>query len=599
MMMRQLKMRQLVSAAAMLGMMAVSGCWEDQTPKPQPKKVVFEVLPPKEVPEVFKGTIFQLADSGNKDPFVVGGYGLVVGLAGTGNNRQVPLYVKNFMIREMLGHGYGSVGHDLEGVQPERVLADSRTSIVEVYGVMPPGARKGQAMDVVVQACTGSETTSLARGTLFRTDMFINGVDPMKPFGNIHSMMVSEGPLFVNPGYAVAKETNAASAAGATKGSVIGGGRCMRDLPLLVKLRDPSMSVARAIEFRIQNKFNDKAVARMMDESKIYTYVPLRYEGDWQHFLGVAMHLYINQGPGFGAMKAKELADEALKPGAMLNNISYAWEGLGDDALPFVRRLYGEKAQDVAFAAARAGACIGDDSAAEALRDMAMTEGHSYQVEAIKTMRFLSDSPRINSLIKQVLQVKNAQAKIEAYRILSDRGDPSIITRLVGDFHMDRILTEGKMMVYARRTGSQRLAIFGQNTAIDTNIMYSVLNNKFTLTKSSDTGLLMAFDRSDPRYPEGRQAISRPDLADLVVRLGGSGTSGLGFSYAEVLGVIQGLTEKHRVVDSIVVEELQQIGDEVDTAPPIELTEEPTNTGITGQNITMPGSGNGDDKLGK
>ena len=53
-----------------------------------------------------------------------------------------------------------------------------------------------------------------------------------------------------------------------------------------------------------------------------------------------------------------------------------------------------KKAQDVAFAAAAGGRVywrrLGGRGAAGT---MAMTEGHSYQVEAIKTMRFLSDRP--------------------------------------------------------------------------------------------------------------------------------------------------------------------------------------------------------------
>ena len=136
----------------------------------------------------------------------MGGYGLVVGLAGTGNNRQVPLYVKNFMIREMLGHGYGSVGHDLEGVQPERVLADSRTSIVEVYGGHAAGSAEGvRRWTLWFRPAPAARRPAWRVGRCFGRICFINGVDPMKPFGNIHSMMVSEGPLFVNPGYAVAK----------------------------------------------------------------------------------------------------------------------------------------------------------------------------------------------------------------------------------------------------------------------------------------------------------------------------------------------------------------------------------------------------------
>ena len=103
-----------------------------------------------------------------------------------------------------------------------------------------------------------------------------------------------------------------------------------------------------------------------------------------------------------------------------------------------------------------------------------------------------------------------------------------------------------------------------------TNIMYSVLNNKFHPDQEfgygAFDGVLIGRTRG---IRKAGQAISRPDLADpgcpaWRIRDVGAWV----FRMPRVLGVIQGLTEKHRVVDSIVVEELQQIGDEVDTAPP-------------------------------
>jgi len=67
--------------------------------------------------------------------------------------------------------------------------------------------------------------------------------------------------------------------------------------------------------------------------------VPMAYKGNWEHFMGVVTHLYINLNPAVAAIKAQELADEAKKPGALLEDISYALEGIGAPAIPYITPL--------------------------------------------------------------------------------------------------------------------------------------------------------------------------------------------------------------------------------------------------------------------
>lgn len=61
------------------------------------------------------------------------------------------------MVDEMVRHGFGSVKLGSSNMQPNRVLADPSTAIVEVYGLIPP-VPSGQQVDVYVQACGGTDT---------------------------------------------------------------------------------------------------------------------------------------------------------------------------------------------------------------------------------------------------------------------------------------------------------------------------------------------------------------------------------------------------------------------------------------------------------
>src|SRR5690242_10160015 len=76
------------------------------------------------VPAVLKGTIFELTDRTNDEPFRTATYGLVGRLRGTGDST-VSLQVRQWMIKQMTQHGYGSKlqpGYDRIGA--EQILRD-------------------------------------------------------------------------------------------------------------------------------------------------------------------------------------------------------------------------------------------------------------------------------------------------------------------------------------------------------------------------------------------------------------------------------------------------------------------------------------------
>lgn len=64
-------MGRLLVAAMIPAMFAtgLAGCTDDVSPKAQPPKDIWPVPPPKEVPSYLKGTILELAESQNKEPY--------------------------------------------------------------------------------------------------------------------------------------------------------------------------------------------------------------------------------------------------------------------------------------------------------------------------------------------------------------------------------------------------------------------------------------------------------------------------------------------------------------------------------------------------
>jgi len=143
------------------------GCAEEQKTIP-PR---YTTLPPKVVPAFLQGSILERVDMASIDPSPVSNYGLVSNLNDTGDST-ASTNVREYMHKELSRHRL-----------PSDLLKNKQVAIVTVAGLIPPGARAGQWMDVYVNCIEGNNTTSLVHGTLFQTECASMAQTPMNPAG--------------------------------------------------------------------------------------------------------------------------------------------------------------------------------------------------------------------------------------------------------------------------------------------------------------------------------------------------------------------------------------------------------------------------------
>ena len=412
-------------AGNLLVALLLTGCARTEKPVEKPAKYVS--LGKKTVPAVLKDTILERTEiePSTRGPLVVSGYGLVVNLRNTGDST-APASVRDYIIKEMVKRGFGSkLIPDYAGMQPEAILRDPRVAIVRVDGFIPPGARKGQFFDVGVSALPSSTTSSLANGELYRTDLRLRGASLSDPGGSVNVIARAQGPLFVNPAYALETPDYNSPANRATlrNGLAMDGGVVTEDRAVVLRLREPSLSACRYMEKVINQRFQSQAVAAAKDEGLLYCFVPMEFNGDWERFIGIVQHLYLNPTPEFAVVKSRQLAEEAVKDGAPLADITLAWEGLGKHALPQIVPLMAHPKMDVAYAAARAAAFLGDSSAVIALAQMAGNKENPFQLNAIDALGKLPPSPLISQKLRELLSGDQTLARIEAYLILTRQKD--------------------------------------------------------------------------------------------------------------------------------------------------------------------------------
>lgn len=552
-------LRAAGSTALAVLFVGLAGC--TATPE-KPKLPRYPTLGKRTVPAFMDGTIYQITNLENDQPFLVSGWGLVVNLDGTGGSRQLSNNVKAYMMMEMERKGFGSKLTAYEKVEPAQIIADRNTAIVAVYGWLPPAARKGQWFDIAIKAAA-DDTTSLAHGTLYDSELAIDGANPINPRGRVNIWATAYGPVFVNPAVAlnVSQNPDGATKRSLRTGAIIGGGQVLNDRPLLLQLREPERRMARNIEFRINDAFHLDHVCTAFDEGYCQLWLPPRYADDWAHFAKLVEHVYLQGGSeAFARAKARQLVEEAHKPGAQLQDISYCWEGLGQYALAELAPLMTDPAEAVRFAAARAAAYIGDPSGAaeRTLYDIARTDRSPYQVAAVQVLGKVPNSRAINQLLRDLLDSNETTVRIEAYNVLARSGDPSITRQVIRSasqpidqkFLLDFVNCKGKPLIYATRSGVPRIAIFGKVPELPAvPVTFSAMDKQLMIFSGAIGRDVTIFYRN-AKLRQPIQMSSPPDVADILARLAGQmddGTGQLDFTYAEILAILQGMTEQQKL----------------------------------------------------
>ncbi|WP_170518373.1 flagellar basal body P-ring protein FlgI [Ruegeria atlantica] len=200
------------------------------------------------------------------------GYGLVVGLNGTGDGLRNSPFTEEIMsnILERLG-----VNVNGEDFRPKNVAA------VLVTASLPPFARVGGQIDVTVSAIGDSK--SLLGGTLIMTPL--NAAD-----GQIYA--VAQGTVLA--GGAVAEGEAASVVQGVpTSGVIPSGARVEREIDfdlstltqMRLALREPDFTTASRIEIAINTEFN-RAVAIMRDSGTVELSIAATQSVSTAHALG-------------------------------------------------------------------------------------------------------------------------------------------------------------------------------------------------------------------------------------------------------------------------------------------------------------------------
>ena len=194
------------------------------------------------------------------------GYGLVVGLNGTGDDLDDSVFTRESLIGMLDRLGVSARDEDLD---TENVAA------VMVTAALPPFARQGTTIDVSISALGTAE--SLLGGTLLVTPML--GAD-----GEVYA--VAQGPIAIG-GFSAQGQGQSVTKGVPTSGRIANGAIIERELgfqmaamqTVKISLRNPDLTTARRIADAI-NRFLNQPAAQPLDPGTVRLLVPETYRNN-------------------------------------------------------------------------------------------------------------------------------------------------------------------------------------------------------------------------------------------------------------------------------------------------------------------------------
>lgn len=410
--------------------------------------------------------IMNLADPANMTLAKVEGVCLIEGLADTGSDEPPSTYQE--MVLEDLQR-------DPEKKKEARSkLASMATAIGMVSAVVPPGARKGDHVDVEVNLIPGSTATSIEGGYINNGRLYQFLLADYIRKGAVDGLVA--GRITLDPELLERSDPIAMK-----KGTIIGGAVIVRDRPIWLTIRpeERSVGVAKRIEDVINSRFCAKinGVKRNVAEAKygaarINLIVPDEYRDNINRYVNVILQIAFFETPDELNLRMAELRSKLADPGSS-EEASYQLEAIGPNnplAVDIVAEGLDSPEESVRYNAAMTMAYMNvpehRSKTAQILGELAETN-KLYRPSCLAVLgTCLKSSFEADQVLHRMLSSKSAETRYGAFRALWTRNPADYMIEgesLGGQFSYHCLNCDGSPMIHVTKSKRAEIVLFSKD----------------------------------------------------------------------------------------------------------------------------------------
>ncbi len=386
------------------------------------------------------------------------GPALVVGLKNTGSDPP-PSPERAELVADMQARGV---------VSPNAVLASPATSLVWVETYLPPGAQKGDPLDIYLKVPPQNDTTSLDGGWLMATRLKEKAVLLDNRVHDGHVLAIGQGALLVDP------PAPGSDKISQLRGRVLGGAHVLktRNLGLMIKEEEKSVFLSKQIGDALNRRFHSyshgtqQGVATPKSDTFIELQLHPRYKNNLPRYMRVVRSVAIRESTSEQAGRLK-LLEKQLLDAVTCETAALRLEALGKDGIPILKSGIRSNDPEVRFYSAEALAYLDDAASAKPLGDAAR-DIPAFRAYALTALSSLNDVESSDEL-KALLEVPSAETRYGAFRALwsMNAHDPLIKGENLGDkFSLHLLNTAGEPMIHVTRSFRPEIVIFGPGQRI-------------------------------------------------------------------------------------------------------------------------------------
>ena len=346
---------------------------------------------------------------------------------------------------------------------PNLILESDKTALARIRTIIPPGARRGDPLDLSVLSPPESRASDLQGGWVMNTRLRQQQLI-RKQIRQSDVKATGIGPVLTR-----AAHNPEPDPALRMEGIVLAGGRVQvdRKLGLLLSPKYKHVKISADLEAAINRRFfffdgtTRRGIAKAIEDDFIELEAHPRYRRNEHRMIEVVRSISGRPENATSPARLAALAERLLEPGTA-SDAALQLEGIGDTAIPTLLRGLESANPEVRFYAAESLAFLNRE---ESIRPLAAAarETPAFRYSALAALQGF-DNPRVVDALSELLDEPSLETRYGAFCTLRRRADgrPGLREEAIGDaYRLYRIPSKARPAVVVSLRETAEIVLFG------------------------------------------------------------------------------------------------------------------------------------------